>query len=58
MVKTKVEAETEIIAARIPKQLYKIIEKRLGTFMSLSDYLRDLIRRDLENHGLLEAEAA
>ncbi|MBS7616237.1 hypothetical protein KEJ45_03445 [Candidatus Bathyarchaeota archaeon] len=55
MVKNKVE--TEIIAAKIPKQLYRIMEKRLGSFMSLSDYLRNLIRRDLENHGLLEVEA-
>ena len=54
MVKSKIETETEFIAARIPKQLYKAMEKRLDSFISLSDYLRHLIRRDLENHGLLK----
>jgi len=56
MVKSKIE--TEYIGFRIPKQLYKAMEKRLDSFISLSDYLRHLIRRDLESHGLLKETAS
>lgn len=48
--------ETIPVAARITKSMQKGIEQILETdgYLNTSDYVRDLIRSDLENRGLLQ----
>jgi len=43
------------IGAQIPEEMYKILEEHIigKSYISASDYIRDLIRRDLEARGLL-----
>ena len=51
----KVEVENVVIGARVSRQMYKAILKLLqqGSHVSVSDYLRDVLRRDLKERGLL-----
>jgi len=50
--------ETVSIGTRITESMQKAIEKVLETdgHLNESDYLRDLIREDLEKRGLLRQE--
>ena len=43
------------VGAQIPEEMYKILEEHIigKAYVSASDYIRDLIRRDLEARGLL-----
>jgi Arc/MetJ-type ribon-helix-helix transcriptional regulator len=51
--------ETVSIGTRVTESMQKAIEKVLATdgHLNESDYLRDLIREDLEKRGLLRQEA-
>ena len=51
----KVEVESVVIGARVSRRMYKAILKLLqqGSHISVSDYLRDVLRRDLKERGLL-----
>lgn len=50
------EIETTVIATRVTKNMYEALLKRisLDAHITVSDYLRDLIRRDLEQKGFLK----
>lgn len=52
----KDETQTIPVATRITEPMQKAIRKVLLTnaHINVSDYLRDLIRKDLEKRGLLE----
>lgn len=57
----KKEVETQTVATRITKPMIQAIQEVLASnaHLNIADYLRDLIRRDLENRGLLmETEGA
>jgi len=49
----KARQRSKTIGTRITQALYKEILERLeeNTHLSVSDYLRDLIRRDMEEKG-------
>jgi Arc/MetJ-type ribon-helix-helix transcriptional regulator len=52
---TKKEIETIPVATRITKPMLKAIQMVLATnaHINIADYVRDLIRRDLEERGVL-----
>lgn len=52
---TKKDAKTIPIATRITKPMLKGIQSVLtaNAHINIADYLRDLIRRDLEERGVL-----
>jgi len=52
----QVEVETTVIATRVTKPMYKALLKMLSldAHITVADYIRDLIRRDLEQKGLLK----
>jgi len=52
----KVEVETTVIGTRITKPMHKALLKMLSldAHVTVADYIRDLIRRDLERKGLLK----
>jgi len=56
---TKKETETIPVATRITKPMLKGIQTVLATnaHINVADYVRDLIRRDLEDRGIKIAEA-
>ncbi|MEM2439956.1 MAG: hypothetical protein QW493_01915 [Candidatus Bathyarchaeia archaeon] len=56
MSKQKVEIETLTVATRITKPMYEALLRALtqNAHVTVSDYIRDLIRRDLEAKGLLK----
>jgi len=50
----KISVETATVSARVPKAVLDEIEKivKEGHYMDVGDYLREVIRRDLEaRHG-------
>jgi len=51
--KTKKENETVTVATRITKPMFKAVQIVLATnaHLNTADYVRDLIRRDLEERG-------
>jgi len=53
---TQLEKETVPVATRVTKAMQKAMEKVLQTdgHLNLADYIRDVIRKDLEKRGLLE----
>ena len=53
--KNKKSEQSIAVATRITEPMGKAIKKVLMTnaHLNVSDYLRDLIRKDLENRGLL-----
>ena len=53
---TQFEIESTVISTRITKPMYKTLLKMLSlnAHVTVADYIRDLIRRDLEQKGLLE----
>jgi len=48
------EIETVTVATRVTKRMLKAIKTILETnaYMNTADYVRDLIRRDLEKRGI------
>jgi len=54
--KTTKEGETIPVATRVTKPMLKGIQSILVTnaHINVSDYLRDLIRRDLEERGIFK----
>jgi len=55
---TELEIETLTVATRITKPMYEALLKMLtqNAHVTVSDYIRDLIRRDLEQKGLLKTK--
>ena len=51
MGKKKVSVENFPVSTRVPKAVYGEIEKIIeeGNYLDISDYLRDVIRKDLES---------
>lgn len=51
---TQKEVETVTVATRITKSMYNSIQTVLAVnaHLNIADYMRDLIRRDLENRGV------
>lgn len=49
------ERHVKVVGAQIPVQMYQLIEEHvLGKeYVSISDYIRALIRNDLKRRGLL-----
>ena len=43
-----------MVATRVPNEMMELMERRMraGNYASTSEYIRDLIRRDLEERGL------
>ena len=57
--KKQIEIETIVVATRITKPMYEALLKMLlswNAHVTLSDYIRDLIRRDLEQKGVMVAK--
>jgi len=54
----QVEIESLTISTRITKPMHKALLKMLSldAHITVADYIRDLIRRDLESKGLLEIQ--
>lgn len=51
------QGKTEIIGFRVPPKILDAINRRVdASFMSVSDYLRHLVIKDLESSGLLKKE--
>ncbi|MEM3629378.1 MAG: hypothetical protein QXE06_08435, partial [Candidatus Bathyarchaeia archaeon] len=52
----EVEIETLTVATRITKPMYEALLKMLtqNAHVTVSDYIRDLIRKDLEQKGILK----
>lgn len=57
--KKREEVETVPVATRITKPMLKAIQTILtsNAHINLADYLRDLVRRDLESRGIKVEEA-
>jgi hypothetical protein len=61
--KTKKEQQTEIdslvIGTRITRPMHQALTKlvQFDSHFTISEYLRDLLRRDLESKGFLKTEA-
>jgi Arc/MetJ-type ribon-helix-helix transcriptional regulator len=55
---TEFEIESTVIATRITKPMYEALLRllTLDAHITISDYIRDLIRRDLEQKGLLKTK--
>ena len=55
---TELEIESTVISTRITRPMYKALLQllTLNTHITISDYIRDLIRRDLEQKGLLKTK--
>jgi hypothetical protein len=53
------ETENTVVGTRITKPMYEAVLKclTLDSRITVSDYLRDLLRRDLEKKGFLRREA-
>jgi|GEM_PF-2079136 len=53
---TEFEIESTVISTRVTKPMYEALLRllALNAHITISDYLRDLIRRDLEQKGLLK----
>ncbi|MEM3824238.1 MAG: hypothetical protein QXH87_04820 [Candidatus Bathyarchaeia archaeon] len=53
---TEVEVETLTVSTRITKPMYEALLRVLtqNAHVTVADYIRDLIRRDLEAKGLLK----
>jgi len=47
LTKQKLEVKTQTIAVRVPKALYQNMIAKIKDHITVSDYLRDLIRKDL-----------
>ena len=47
------ESETVTVSARIPKSMFETLQKivRHSNYVGISDYIRDLIRKDLERRN-------
>lgn len=45
----------KMVGSQIPEDMYKLIEEHIlnKEYVSVSDYIRDLIRKDLKERGLL-----
>jgi hypothetical protein len=59
--KTKItDNENVVVGTRITKPMYVALLKRIAfdSHVTVSDYLRDLLRRDLEQKGFLKIEAS
>jgi hypothetical protein len=52
-------SENAVVGTRITKPMYEALLKHiaLNSHITVSDYLRDLLRRDLEQKGFLKIEA-
>jgi Arc/MetJ-type ribon-helix-helix transcriptional regulator len=55
--KRRVRAENYAVSTRVPIQVLNEIEDlvKQGHYLDISDYLRDIIRRDLEQRGRMPA---
>lgn len=53
------ESENAVVGTRITKSMYEALLKfmALDSHVTVSDYIRDLLRRDLEHKGFLKMEA-
>jgi hypothetical protein len=53
------ESENVVVGTRITKPMYAALVKllTLDSHVTISDYLRDVLRRDLEQKGFLKTEA-
>jgi Arc/MetJ-type ribon-helix-helix transcriptional regulator len=58
MIDEKDRTESVTVATRITKAMYDAVQRivQLNAHVSVSDYVRDVIRRDLERKGLLDME--
>jgi len=54
MGKRKIKVESVSVAARVPKTILEEIEKivKEGYYMDVNDYLREVIRKDLQTRKL------
>lgn len=53
--KSRRKTEVRTIGTQVPEEMYKIIKEHIirKEYVSTSDYIRDLIRKDLKERGLL-----
>jgi hypothetical protein len=56
--KEKEPLQNSVIGTRITKSMHKALIRflEIDSHTNTSDYLRDLLRRDLENKGFLKTE--
>ena len=53
----KTKQKTKKTSITLPKNLYDIIEDEIlskGYYMSLSEYIREIVKEDLKKRGLLK----
>lgn len=53
------DAENVVVGTRVTRPMYEALVKLLAldSHVTISDYLRDVLRRDLERKGFLKTEA-
>ena len=53
--KRKASKHGKMVGTQLPEEMFKIIEEKIigREYVSVSDYLRDLVRRDLKDRGFL-----